>query len=483
MLKRRTLRFVGLVVVTVAAVLMLGCPGRPAGSKLPSASRKLKTEKGTTPFVEIASRAMPWVVNISIENPRAIIPGLKRNPLEQLFHKNVPPQLPEAETRTLGSGVVIDGRGFILTNYHVVREVEGIAVRLADGRLFKHDRVKIVGTDAKSDLAVLKLDGAERLSAAEFGNSDSLRVGDWAIAIGDPFGLTGSVTVGVVSATGRSRLAYPDAPSYQDFIQTDAAINPGNSGGPLLNARGELIGINTSIQSTVQANIGIGFAVPINSARRVAEQLMRKGKVTRGYLGLTLQEITPSLKEALGLGTSDGVMVGSIVKGSPAERAGIKAEDVITYLDSVAVKSVEHLRTTVSELAPGTSITLSILRGAESLSIKVKLAALPESPSPEETKPVEKGIAALGLTVRNLTAAEQKQSGQKYGVKVVQADPTSAAAQAGILVDDIIFELNRRSITDAKRFEAIAKPLEAQTKTVTVQLRRGKTKYSISFTP
>jgi serine protease Do/serine protease DegQ len=471
------------VVVALVAALMLTCPGRPASSKLPSASRKMKTEKGTTPFVEIASRAMPWVVNISIENPRAIIPGLKRNPLEKLFRKNVVPQLPEAETKTLGSGVVIDPRGFILTNYHVVREVEGISVRLADGRLFKRDRVKIVGTDAKSDLAVLKLEGAERLPAAEFGNSDSLRIGDWAIAIGDPFGLSGSVTLGVISATGRSRLAYPDAPSYQDFIQTDAAINPGNSGGPLLNARGELIGINTAIQSTVQANIGIGFAIPINSARRVADQLMRKGKVTRGYLGLTLQEITPSLKEALGLETSDGVMVGSVVKGSPAERAGIKAEDVITHLDSVPFSSVEHLRTTVSELAPGRAVTLAILRGAERLNIKVKLSALPESPMPEEAEPVERGVTALGLTVRDLTKAEQKQTGQKHGAKVVRIDQASAAAQAGVLVDDIIFQLDRRSITDAKRFAALAKPLENGAKSVTIQLLRGKTRYSISFTP
>jgi Do/DeqQ family serine protease len=471
------------LLVAAFAALQSGCPGKPARSKSPVRQKTLKVEHGSTPFVEIASQALPWVVNISLESRRSVLPRLKNNPLEKLFRKQIPPQLPESESRTLGSGLILDGRGYVVTNYHVVRDVEGIVVRLADGRTFGRDRVKIVGTDAKSDIAVLKLEGDERLPAARIGNSDSLRVGDWAIAIGDPFGLSGTVTVGVVSAVGRSQLAFPDAPRYQDFIQTDAAINPGSSGGPLLNIRGEVIGINAAIHSTVQGNVGIGFAIPINSARSIAEQLMRKGKVLRGYLGITIQEITPNLKEALGLSTVEGVVVGSVVPGSPAERAGIKPEDVITQLDSSAVKSVEHFRTTVSELSPGSVIALVLLRGSEELPVKVKLGTMPEEKRIEPAAPAIDEGTALGMTVRNLSKAEQQQSGLRAGVRVSSIDAASSAAQAGILAGDIIFEVNRRSITDVKRFEAIVRPLEAESKTVTVQLLRGKTRYSISFTP
>ena len=443
----------------------------------------MSVEHGSTPFVEVASRAIPWTVNISIGSPRSLVPGLSRNPIERFFKKQSVPQLPQAETQTLGSGLIFDKRGFVLTNYHVVRDVEGISVRLADGRVFDRDRVKIVGTDAKSDLAVLKLESDDRLPVAALGNSDSLKIGQWAIAVGEPFGLSGSVTVGVISATGRSQLAYPDAPSYQDFIQTDAAVNPGNSGGPLLNVAGEVIGINTAIHSTMGGNVGIGFAIPINAARRVAEQLMRKGKVTRGYLGIMIQEITPSLQEALGLSSNQGVMVGSVVAGSPADHAGLKPEDVITRLDSSPVTSVAHFRMMVSDLDPGTTIALTVLRGAEQLRLSAKLVPLPESVVAGHAKPSQNSVTALGLTVRNLTAAEQKQLHVRTGVRVVGIDPTSAAAEAGILADDIIFELNRRPVTDTKRFEALARPLEHASQAIALQLLRGRTRYSITFTP
>jgi Do/DeqQ family serine protease len=480
---RRITRFTG-ILLSAAALLLASCPGNSGKSKSPTGSKTLSDERGSTPFVEAASRAIPWTVNISIESPRSLIPGLSRNPIERFFKKQqAPPQLPQAETQTLGSGLIFDNRGFVLTNYHVVRDVDGISVRLADGRVFDHDRVKIVGTDAKSDLAVLKLESDAPLPVATLGNSDSLKVGQWAIAVGEPFGLSGTVTVGVISATGRSQLAYPDAPSYQDFIQTDAAINPGNSGGPLLNVAGEVIGINTAIHSTMGGNVGIGFAIPINAARRVAEQLMRKGKVTRGYLGITIQEITPSLQEALGLGTNQGVMVGSVVTGSPADRAGLKSEDVITRLDSSLVTSVAHFRTMVADLDPGTTVTLTVLRGAEQLRLSAKLVPMPESVVTERAKPSQNAVAVLGLTVRNLTSAEQKQTHARTGVKVVNVDPTSAAADAGILTDDVILDLNRQPVTDTKRFEALARPLEQATKPVTLQLLRGKTRYSITFTP
>jgi serine protease Do/serine protease DegQ len=479
----RIVRFAGILLVSAAALLLASCPGNSGKSKSPTGGKTLRVEHGSTQFVEVASRAIPWTVNISIENRRSLIPGLNRNPIERFFKKQRVPQLPKSETQTLGSGLIFDKRGYVLTNYHVVRDVEGISVRLADGRVFDHDRVKLIGTDAKTDLAVLKLESDERLPVAKLGDSDSLKIGQWAIAVGEPFGLSGSVTVGVISAKGRSQLAYPDAPSYQDFIQTDAAVNPGNSGGPLLNVAGEVIGVNTAIHSTMGGNVGIGFAIPINAARRVAEQLMRKGKVTRGYLGITIQEITPSLQEALGLSTNQGVMVGSVVTGSPADRAGLKSEDVITRLDSSPVTSVAHFRMMVADLDPGTTVTLTVLRGAEQLRLSAKLIPMPESVAAERAKPSQNAVTALGLTVRNLTAAEQKQVRVRTGVRVVSIDPTSAAAEAGILADDIIFELNRRPVTDTKRFEALARPLEPASQPVTLQLLRGKTRYSITFTP
>jgi Do/DeqQ family serine protease len=469
-------------------LLLAFCPGKSGKSKSPTAGRTLSVEHGSTPFVEVASRAIPWTVNISIASSRPLIPSLNRNPIERFFKKQqvpqpAPQQLPQTETQTLGSGLILDSRGFVLTNYHVVKDVEGISVRLADGRVFDRDRVKIVGTDAKSDLAVLKLESDAPLPIAKLGNSDSLKVGQWAIAVGEPFGLSGTVTVGVISAVGRSQLAYPDAPSYQDFIQTDAAINPGNSGGPLLNTEGEVIGVNTAIHSTMGGNVGIGFAIPINAARRVAEQLMRKGKVTRGYLGITIQEITPSLQEALGLSTNQGVMVGSVVTGTPADRAGVKSEDVITRLDSSPVTSVEHFRAMIADLDPGTTVTLTILRGAEQLRLSARLIVMPESLLAESAKPEPNATTTLGLTVRNLTAAEQKQAHVRTGVKVVGIDPASAAAEAGILPDDIIFDLNRQPVTDTKRFTSLAGPLEQASRPVTLQLLRGKTRYSITFTP
>jgi serine protease Do/serine protease DegQ len=477
---RRLSRLAGILFLATFVLLLASCPGKGGRSKSPVQKRALKVEHGTTPFAEVASRAIPSVVNISIANRRSIVPGLNRNPIERFFQKQqAPPQLPESETRTLGSGLIFDNRGFILTNYHVVRDVEGISVRLADGRVFAQDRVKIVGTDAKSDIAVLKLESDERLTAATLGNSDSLKVGQWAIAIGDPFGLSGSVSVGVISAVGRSQLAYPDAPSYQDFIQTDAAINPGSSGGPLLNVNGEVIGINTAIHSTVGGNVGIGFAIPIKSALRIAEQLMRKGKVTRGYLGITIQEITPSLQEALGLTTTEGVVVGSVVSGSPADHAGLKSEDVITRVDSSPVQSVQHFRMIVADLNPGTTVTLTVLRGAEELRIKARLIALPETVKAELAKPSVSEVTVLGITARNLTASEQKQARTKTGIRVSSVEPTDR----GILPGDIILELNRQAVTDIKRFEALGRPLEQASHPVTLQLLRGKTRYSITFTP
>jgi serine protease Do/serine protease DegQ len=372
-------RLAALLLGTAVLLAFTACPPAPREEGLSNRRRELKIEHGSTPVVEIASRVLPSVVNISYERRLPGLPRLRiRLPWDRFFGRRAPPELRPSETQTLGSGLIVDERGYVLTNYHVVRAFDRFVVKLADRTVFKGDQVKLVGSDEKSDLAVLKLATKDPLSAARLGNSDSLRVGEWAIAIGNPFGLSGSVTVGVVSALGRSGLPLPAGPTYQDFIQTDAAINPGNSGGPLVNARGEVIGINTAIRSTVQGNVGIGFAIPINWARLISRQIINKGKVTRGYLGISIQEITPDLKEALGLPSTQGVIVGEVEAGSPAAKAGIRTEDAIIKLNGNRITSFEHFRTSVAEVEPGTTLKLTIIRSGKELDLDVRVTEMPE---------------------------------------------------------------------------------------------------------
>jgi len=473
-----------LLLVACGLWLLAACPSRPKEEHKSLAGRRpAEVERGETPFVEIASRVTPSVVNISAarSTPRIRV----RTLFDRLFRRRNAPDIiePEPGTNALGSGLIIDERGYVLTNYHVIRGYDKLQVTLSDRTSFRDRRVKVVGTDEKTDLAVLKLETDTRLPAARLGDSDSIKTGDWAIAIGNPFGLQSSVTVGVISAAGRSGLQFPSAPSYQDFIQTDAAVNPGNSGGPLVNIRGEVIGINTAISSPVHASIGIGFAIPINSARHVSRQLMSRGKVTRGYLGVTVQEITPDLKDALGLTGTEGVFVSEVVSGSPAAKAGIKPEDVITELNGTPIASLEHFRTTVAETAPGVVLKLTILHAGQERTVEVKLTQMPASLATEPQRQEPENPSWLGLTVRNLTLAEKKIAGVRGGVKVAGLQPMSPAAQGGIMQDDIIISINRRAVGDAKAFAALARSL-AQTQTpIDFRLKRGNAELSLKVTP
>jgi Do/DeqQ family serine protease len=368
-----------------------------------------------------------------------------------------------------------------LTNYHVVRGFDRLAVKLYDGSTFKGKDVKLVGTDAKTDLAVLKLETQTRLHAARLGDSDSLKVGEWAIAVGNAFGLQSSVTVGVISALGRSGLEFPQAPSYQDFIQTDAAINPGNSGGPLLNIRGEVIGINTAITSTIQGNIGIGFAIPINSARLISDQIIHKGKVIRGYLGISVQAISPDLRDALGLPGTEGVLVGEVVAGTPADKAGLKSEDVITRLNGEPVTSVEHFRTRIAGISPGATVQLTVLRERKETTVEVKLAEMPGKLASESRE--TETTTWLGLQVRDLYSNEKKSSGAHTGVKVEAVEFNSSAGQAGILVGDIILTIAKRSVYDVKSFKLIVRSLAQTQAPIPFSILRGRARYSITVTP
>jgi Do/DeqQ family serine protease len=314
------------------------------------------------------------------------------------------------------------------------------------------------------------------------GNSDEIKIGDWAIAIGNPFGLEGTVTVGVISAKGRSGIPLPEGPSYQDFIQTDASINPGNSGGPLVNIRGEVVGINTAIRSPVGANVGIGFATPINLAKRIFDELVAKGKVTRGYLGVAPQEITEDMREAIGLSESGGVLIRDVVDGTPAEKAGLKTGDVILKFNGKTITGLEQFRRIVAETEPGTTVPIEIIRDGERKSINVRLKAFPEetAAAPEVKK---EGKKWLGLTVRDLEREEKKELEIEQGIVVEEVKEDSPAEEAGIQNGDVINKINRESVANVKDFNRMASKLAKTKKPILFQLKREKSTYFITVKP
>lgn len=329
------------------------------------------------PFVRVAEMVTPAVVNIS-----TVTTGKGRNPSEQFrpfgndpffrdFFDRFFEGMPRQHRQTsLGSGVIIDKGGLILTNNHVIKDADEITVKFANKQEAKG---KIVGTDPKTDLAVIRVSSKEDLPVVALGNSDALHVGEWAIAIGNPFGLDHTLTVGVISATGRSEVGIA---AYENFIQTDASINPGNSGGPLLNIRGEVIGINTAIVASGQ---GIGFAIPVNMARKVMGDLVKKGKVTRGWLGVGIQPLTPELAKSFAMSVDEGILVNQVMPKSPAEAAGLKNGDLILSVDGKTVKDPRELQRIIAETEIGKSLELTILRDKTKRAVKVQVGEMPAS--------------------------------------------------------------------------------------------------------
>jgi len=335
-----------------------------------------------TAFVTVAERVRPAVVHIGtvqVARPRRApaVPGpLADDPFfkdffDQFFGGRGPGSRGEFHQPGLGSGVIIDRRGYVLTNFHVVKGADAVTVRLSSKREY---RGRIVGTDPKTDLAVVRFEPDLELTVATLGNSDALRVGEWAIAIGNPFGLDQTVTVGVVSATGRADVGIA---SYENFIQTDASINPGNSGGPLVNLRGEVIGINTAIVATGQ---GIGFAIPANMARRIVSQLIERGKVTRGWIGVSLQPLSTELAQALGLPSTRGAIVARVHDGSPAAAARLQQNDVIVTFDGTPVEDYHHLQRLAAEAEVGRTVKLEIVRERRQRTVELKISEAPDSP-------------------------------------------------------------------------------------------------------
>jgi serine protease Do len=344
----------------------------------------------------------------------------------------------------LGSGFIINGDGTILTNNHVIENAQKIVVRLQDESEYDG---KVIGRDPKTDVAVIRIQAKKDLPYVRLGDSDQLRVGEWVVALGSPFGLTNTMTVGIVSAKGRAIGAGP----YDDFIQTDASINPGNSGGPLLNLRGEVIGMNTAILSRTGGNNGIGFAIPINLIKVLLPELESKGKVTRGWLGVTIQPVTPEIAASMGLENARGALVSDVAEGGPAAKGGIKVGDVIVQYDGKNVQRSNELPLLVAETAVGKTVPVKVLRDKREMTLRVTTGELNE----EKTVVSKAATNGLGLTVQEVTPEIARNLGlkQSRGVVITSVDPEGAAADAGLAVGDVILEIDRKPIASVADFQ------------------------------
>jgi serine protease Do len=378
--------------------------------------------------------------------------------------------------RSLGSGFIVDSKGFILTNNHVVENADEILVKLSSGKEFK---AKVAGRDPKTDIALIEIKGdAKDLPEVKLGDSNSLRVGEWVVAIGNPFGLENTVTVGIVSAMGRHINQGP----YDNFIQTDAAINPGNSGGPLLNTKGEVVGINTAIFSRGGGNIGIGFAIPIDLAKEIVPQLREKGRVTRGWLGVMIQKVTPEIAESLGLDEARGALVADVVKDGPAEGAGLKQGDVIVEFDGTPLNDSAELPLLVARTPIGKSVPLVIIRDKKRETVTVTIAEMKEE---EEVAAGPGSAEDLGLAVQTLTPELAENLGLERGLKgvvVTQVDPSGPGGDAGIRRGDVILEVNRTPVKDVQSYQ---KALRAagKGKSLLFLVRRGDNTIFLAVKP
>lgn len=399
-------------------------------------------------FAPLVKKVSPCVVNISTVKilkgrgqtgqPFGGPPGAE-DPLRDFFDRFFKDQMPKGhKQQSLGSGFILDREGHILTNNHVVEMTDEIKVKLFSGREYT---AKVIGRDAKTDLALIRIDASEALTPVNLGDSENLEVGDWVVAIGNPFGLGNSVTAGIVSAKYR----HIGQGSYDNFIQTDASINPGNSGGPLLNGAGEVIGINSAIFSQTGGNIGIGFAIPINMAKEILPQL-KKGKVVRGWLGVMIQKVTPELKEKLKLKDDKGALVADVTPGGPADKAGIRRGDVIVSFDGKELNERSELPYLVAMTQVNREVSVDVLRKGERKSFLVKLGELKDDKRSEIQ--VEGEAQDLGLTVRDITPELARRLGvsETSGVVVVEVEPGSAGAEAGVRQGDLILELDQNPV-------------------------------------
>ncbi|HMV82808.1 MAG TPA: DegQ family serine endoprotease [Blastocatellia bacterium] len=444
---------------------------------------KVPTEVGalTSTFAPVVKNSLPAVVSIVstkvVKNDGAegLEPFFNNPQFREFFGDRLPNQRqPRSQKqRGLGSGVIVNSDGYILTNNHVIDGANDIKIAFHDGREVK---ARVIGADPKTDIALLKVE-EKNLPVLAFADSAQVQVGDLALAIGNPLGVGQTVTMGIISATGRGNLGIED---YEDFIQTDAAINPGNSGGALINTRGELIGINTAILSRSGGNQGVGFAVPANLARHVMDQLSKGGKVVRGYIGTGIQDVTPEIAKAFGLPNSRGALIGDVTEGGPASKAGIAKGDVITEVNGQAVADNRELRLKISQLAPGTPVKLKVFRDGAMREVTVTLGELPnEDKTPEAEQPEDSSLE--GISVETLTPQMARQfqlPTNVTGVVVTKVDADSAAGNAGLQRGDVIQRVNRKSVNTAAEFREAMKQA-GQNSAVLLVNRGGRTSFVV----
>jgi len=426
----------GLILATLPAckkdALESSAPAEKPNAQIPPVPNPAPELLATqTAFIEVSEKVTPSVVNIQAAR---ISRGPELGPLFEDFFNELfkGRRLPQQESRSLGSGVIINSDGYILTNEHVIKGAEEIKVKLSDDRVYDG---KLIGSDPRTDVAVLKIESREPLPTAVLGDSDALRVGQWALAIGNPFGLDRTLTVGVVSATSRTDVGIED---LEDFIQTDASINPGNSGGPLLNIYGEVIGINTAIVASGQ---GIGFAIPINMARAIADQLMATGQVVRGWLGVGIQDLSPDLANSFGLDRAMGALVNQVQPDSPAQQAGIRRGDILLELNGRTVRNASDLQLQIISMPSGKTVPLKLLRDGQRLTLKVTIRPRNQAMAGD----TQGERQTLGLILVNTE--------QNNGLEVKDIDPRGVGAAAGIRPGDIMLAINKTKLTDLRSFD------------------------------
>ncbi len=475
--------FAGLLIGIVLSSRMDWLPSASSGSP---AMPAVPVVTGAAPvnFVSVIKAVTPAVVNIATTrvvkqgaggpSPFMDDPFFRQFFGDQFSQRFQAPR--ERRENSLGSGVIVDASGYIITNNHVIAKADEIKVLLSDKREFIG---KVVGTDPKTDIAVIKI-SAKDLPTLPWGDSDALEVGEYVLAVGNPFALNQTVTMGIVSAVGRANVGIAD---YEDFIQTDAAINPGNSGGAMVNVRGELVGINTAIFSRSGGYMGIGFAVPSNMTRAVMDSLIKGGKVVRGWLGVSIQDVTPELAKQFGLKDTRGALVSEVIPDSPAASAGIKTGDVITSFNGKTVESPSILRNTVAQVPIGKTIKVELLRDKNSVTVQAKIAEQPkdiESAEAETANTEDKSSVLAGVEVRNLTPDIARQLGLPPGTSgavIAGVAAGSTAEEAGLQEGDVILEINRQPVRNIADFNRIGGKLSKNDSTLMLVNRQGRKQF------
>ena len=434
------------------SIILLAAISRPSSAQevavLPGSRL---AEELSEAFEQVAETITPSVVTISTETkPKKNGAPKGSDPLKEFFGEDFMDKMAPAPQRGLGTGVMVDDQGHILTNNHVVGEADEVMVRINSEKTVK---AKVVGTDPKTDLAVIKIKVKDHIpKVAKLGDSDKLKIGEWVVAAGASFGLDNTITAGIVSAKGR---ALSGGGQYEDFIQTDAAINPGNSGGPLVNLRGEVIGINTAIVSKSGGYMGIGFAIPINMAKEVMESLITKGKVTRGWLGVGIQNLSEDLAKSFDYPGTEGALVGHVDPKGPAKKAGFKQGDIIVLLGKEKIKNVNQLRNSVASIKPGTDLDVTVVRDGRKDVLRVAIGELLNQVEESVTTPSGEN-ENLGITVEefNESSPRKLRSSRASGLVITEINPQGLAARAELQPGDVLVSINGKELASIADFRA-----------------------------